>query len=206
VAIIIGGIYSGIFTPTEAGAMACAYAVILSMFFYRSLTLKALYRACRDTMIETGIIMFIFAAASLFGWLITRYRIPHQLADTMQSWTTDPLWTLLLINGFLLIVGCFESAGVTILILTPILLPMVLKAGIDPLYFGVVMVFNLMIGVITPPYGAVLFVLTRVGKIEFGRLVWAVLPWYIPLGVTLAILIAFPQLILWLPRTVLGIR
>lgn len=83
---------------------------------------------------------------------------------------------------------------------------MVLKAGIDPLYFGVVMVFNLMIGVITPPYGAVLFVLVRVGKIEFGRLVRAVLPWYIPLGVTLAILIAFPELILWLPRTVLGYR
>ncbi len=206
VAIIIGGIYSGFFTPTEAGAMACAYAVILSMFFYRRLTLRALYRACRDTMIETGIIMFIFAAASLFGWLITRYRIPHQLAETMQTWTTDPLWTLLLINVFLLIVGCFESAGVTILILTPILLPMVLKAGIDPLYFGVVMVFNLMIGVITPPYGAVLFVLSRVGRIEFGRLVRAVLPWYIPLGFTLVILIAFPKFILWLPRTVLGIR
>ena len=206
VAIIIGGIYTGIFTPTEAGAMACAYAVILSMFFYRSLTLRALYRACRDTMIETGIIMFIFASASLFGWLITRYRIPNQVVDMMQSWTTDPLWTLIIINIFLLIVGCFESAGVTILILTPILLPMVLKAGIDPLYFGVVMVFNLMIGVITPPYGAVLFVLVRVGKIEFGRLVRAVLPWYIPLGVTLAILIAFPELILWLPRTVLGYR
>ena len=127
-------------------------------------------------------------------------------SDIMQSWTTDPLWTLIIINIFLLIVGCFESAGVTILVLTPILLPMVLKACIDPLYFGVVMVFNLMIGVITPPYGAVLFVLTRVGKIEFGRLVWAVIPWYIPLGFTLILLIAFPELILWLQRTVLGIR
>jgi tripartite ATP-independent transporter DctM subunit len=206
VVIIIGGIYTGIFTPTEAGAVAVAYAALLSMFIYKELTLQGLYRACRDTMMETGIIMFIFAAASLFAWLITRYRIPYELVDIMQSWTTDPLWTLIIINIFLLIVGCFESAGVTILVLTPILLPMVLKAGIDPLYFGVVMVFNLMIGVITPPYGAVLFVLTRVGKIEFGRLVWAVIPWYIPLGFTLILLIAFPELILWLPRTVLGIR
>lgn len=201
--IIIGGIWTGFFTPTEASAVAAAYAVVLTLLCYRELTWKGLYRVCQETVLESGIILFILAAASMYGWLLIRYRIPFVLVDFMAEFSTNPRVILVVLNVFLLIVGCFMSVAAAITILTPLLVPMVVKVGIDPLHFGVVMVFNLMIGVLTPPYGAVLFVLTRVGEISLERLVRALLPWYIPLLATLAVISYFPSTVLWLPRLVL---
>jgi len=201
--LIIGGIWTGIFTPTEASAVAAAYAVILTVFCYRELTWKGLYRVCQETVLETGIILFILAAASMFGWLLIRYRIPFVLVDFMAGISTNPQVVLVILNIFLLIVGCFMSVAAAITILTPLLVPMVVKVGIDPLHFGVVMVFNLMIGVLTPPYGSVLFVLVRVGNISFDRLVRALVPWYIPLLATLAVISYFPSTVMWLPRLVI---
>jgi len=204
--IIIGGIWTGFFTPTEASAVAAAYAVILTVLCYRELTCKGLFRVFQETVLETGIILFILAAASMYGWLLIRYRIPYALVDYMAEISTNPQVVLLILNIFLLIVGCFMSVAAAITILTPLLVPMVVKVGIDPLHFGVVMVFNLMIGVLTPPYGAVLFVLVRVGEISLDRLVRALAPWYIPLLATLAVISYFPSTVLWLPRLVLVLR
>jgi tripartite ATP-independent transporter DctM subunit len=198
--LIIGGIWFGFFTPTEASAVATAYAVVLTLLCYRELTWAGLYRVCRQTVLETGIILFILAAASMYGWLLIRYRIPFVLVDFMQEISTNPQVILLILNIFLLVVGCFMSVAAAITILTPLLVPMVIKVGIDPLHFGVVMVFNLMIGVLTPPYGSVLFVLVRVGEIRFGPLVRALAPWYIPLFITLGVISYFPSTVTWLPR------
>ncbi|MGE0503123.1 MAG: TRAP transporter large permease [Rhizobiaceae bacterium] len=197
--IIIGGMTSGAFTPTEAAVAACAWAMLLGIVLYRSLTLRQFYRVTIETIEMTAAVLIIVGAASLFGWVLTTTRVTEAITQVLLSITSDPLLLLIIINILLLIVGCFMETIAAISILVPILMPAAVQAGIDPVQFGVVMVLNLMIGLLTPPVGMVLFVLSRVAKLSFDRTVMAVLPFLVPLLVVLVLISVFPPLTLWLP-------
>jgi tripartite ATP-independent transporter DctM subunit len=198
-AIIIGGMTFGWFTPTEAAIAACAWALILGTFLYRSLSLKQFYKITLDTIETTAAVLLIVGAASLFGWVLTTTQVTEQVTRTLLAVSDNPLVILFMINIILLVVGCFMETIAAISILVPVLMPVVLKAGIDPVQFGVIMVLNLMIGLLTPPVGMVLFVLARVAKIPFDRTVKAVSPFLVPLLIVLALITIFPQLTLVVP-------
>lgn len=197
--LIIGGISAGIFTPTEAAIAACAWALLLGFAFYRSLSLKQLYLMSIDTIETTASVLIIVGAASLFGWVLTTTRITEALASGLLSITTNPLAILLIVNLLLLVVGCFMETVAAISILVPVLLPITTQVGIDPVQFGVVMVLNLMIGLLTPPVGMVLFILAKIAGLSFDQTVRAVLPFFVPLLLVLALITLIPALTLWLP-------
>ncbi len=200
--ILIGGIWSGIFTPTEAAAVAVLYSLFLGTVLYRELNWRGLLKVLREALDDTCVILFIISAASVYGWLLARYQIPTGIAEKILSITTDPLTILLLINGFLLIVGCFLESLAAINILTPILLPLVMKVGINPLHFGLIMVLNLMIGLLTPPVGMVFYAVQRVAGVPFARLQRALLIFFIPLLAVLILITLYPPLVTWLPSLV----
>jgi len=198
--IIIGGMTFGWFTPTEAAAAACAWAMILGFILYRSLSWKRLYKVTMDTIETTAAVLLIVGAASLFGWVLTTTRIAEYAAEGLLSLTNNRYLILLLINVLLLVVGCFLEPIASISILVPILMPIIAKVGIDPVHFGVMMTLNLMIGLLHPPLGMVLFVLARIAKLSVERTTMAILPWLIPLLAALIAITVFPELTLWLPR------
>ena len=202
--ILLGGIWSGQFTPTESAAVAVAYALVLGVIVYKELHPRDLAQIFIDTAKETAAIGIIICAANFFGWLLLRTGLTNKVAVGITHLTSDPLVLLILLNLFLLVVGCFMETVVAILIVTPMLMPVILKVGIDPLHFGVVMVLNLMIGLLTPPFGVVLFVMTGISEVPFERVVRATLPFLTPLFVVLALITFFPILITWLPKLVMG--
>src|SRR2546421_5166604 len=201
-AIIMGGMTFGWFTPTEAAIAACAWAILLGIFLYRSLSLKQFYKVSLDTIETTAGVLLIVGAASLFGWVLTTTRITEYAAEALLSYTSNRYVILLLINVLLLIVGCFLEPIASISILVPVLMPVITKVGIDPVHFGVVMTLNLMIGLLHPPLGMVLFVLARISKLSIERTTMAILPWLIPLLASLVAITLIPELTLWLPRAV----
>lgn len=198
--IIIGGMTFGWFTPTEAAIAACAWALMLGAFLYRSLSWKQLYKVTLDTIETTAGVLLIVAAASLFGWVLTTTRLTEQAADALLSITTNPYIILVLVNLLLLVVGCFLETIAAISILVPVLMPILLKVGVDPIHFGVVMTLNLMVGLLHPPLGMVLFVLARISGLSVERTTVAILPWLIPLILSLVAITFIPELTLWLPR------
>ena len=198
--ILIGGMASGLFTPTEAAVAAVAWALFLGFVWYRTLNWKMLVKISMDTIETTAIVLFIVAAASLFGWVLTTTQLTEEIAGLVLGLTTSPWVFLLLANGFLLFVGCFMETIAAITILVPVFMPIIAKLGIDPVHFGLILVLNLMIGLLTPPVGMVLYVLQKVARISFERTVAAVMPWFIPLLGTLALITYVPQTVLWLPR------
>lgn len=200
--IIIGGILFGLFTPTEAAIAAVFYALFLGMLVYRTLGWRRIIRVTMDTIETTAIILLIVAGASIFAWILTSTRVTEQFADLVLHITENPILILLMINVILIVVGCFMETIAAITILVPVLLPVIEKLGIDPVHFGVVMVLNLMIGLLTPPVGMVLYVLSRVSGVSFERCVAATAPFLVPL-VTVLLLVTFvPQLSLWLPTLI----
>jgi tripartite ATP-independent transporter DctM subunit len=201
-ALIVGGILTGAFTPTEAAVAACAWALFLGLIVYRTLTLRRFLRVSFDTIETTAVVLFVVGAASIFAWILTSNRVPEAFAAAMLSVSDRPWVLLLMINVILLIVGCFMETIAAITILVPVLLPVAAHAGVDPVHFGVIMVLNLMIGLLTPPVGMVLYVLARVAKIPFERCVVATAPFLIPLGVVLILITFIPQLTLWLPTLI----
>jgi len=201
-AIIMGGMTFGWFTPTEAAIAACAWAMILGVFLYRSLTFKQFYKVTMDTIETTAGVLLIVAAASLFGWVLTTTRITEYAAEALLSYTNNRYVILLLINILLLAVGCFLEPIASISILVPVLMPVITKVGIDPVHFGIMMTLNLMIGLLHPPLGMVLFVLARISKMSIERTTVAILPWLIPLLASLVAITLIPELTLWLPRMV----
>jgi tripartite ATP-independent transporter DctM subunit len=201
--ILIGGIVSGIFTPTEAAAIAVCYALFMGLV-YRTLTWKSLVRVLKDSMLDTSIILFIVGASSIYSWVIARYQVTDILVQWMGGAVGSQLMFLLVINIFLLLVGCFIDATPALFILVPVLMPMVKQFGIDPIHFGVIMVFNLMIGLVTPPVGTVLYTLNRVTGLSLERISIAMIPWYIPLVITLVVIVLLPGLSTWLPTAILG--
>ncbi len=197
--IILGGILGGLFTPTEAAAAAVMYVLFLSAC-YRSLPLRKLYAVLLRTVVTTGSIMLIVAAAHLFGWVIAREQGPQRVADALLRLTQNPYVFLLLVNLALLLVGMLLEPVAALLITVPVLLPVAIEFGIDPLHLGVVMVLNLVIGLLTPPVGLVLYVLSSVTGVPFPRVVRGTLPFLIPLAVTLLLVTFVPSLSLWVPR------
>lgn len=197
--ILIGGMVSGAFTPTEAAIAATAWSLFLGVVIYRTLGVRRLVRVTMETIETSAIVLLIVAGASIFGWLITTTRVTEEIASAVLSLTTDRTVLLLLINLFLLVVGCFLETIAAITILVPVLLPIVTAAGVDPVHFGVIMVLNLMLGLLTPPVGMVLFILARLSGLSFERTTVAVFPWLVPLVLSLLVVTYWPGMVLWLP-------
>lgn len=197
--IIIGGIWTGFFTPTEAGATAVAYSVFLTLVIYRSATLRQLWNVFYEAALLSVKVLFILVFGAFYGYLLIRYRVPMVMAAYLMEVTESPVVLLLLINLFLLLIGCFMSTLVSVTILTPILAPVVAAFGISPLHFGVVMVFNLTLGNLTPPFGLVLYTLSSVAKMPVVRVVKSVAPWLIPLLVVLLLCVFFPDIVTYIP-------
>jgi TRAP-type C4-dicarboxylate transport system permease large subunit len=202
--LLIGGMTTGVFTPTEGAIAACVWALVLGLVWYRTLTWKMLVKVSMDTIETTATVMFIVAAASIFGWLLTATRVTDMVAAWVLAFTHSPWVFLLLANLLMLFVGCFLEPTAAILILVPVLMPVVLQLGIDPVHFGLVMVLNLMIGLLHPPMGMVLFVLARVAGLSVEKTTMAILPWLVPLLLSLVLITYIPQISLWLPRLMYG--
>src|SRR3954453_4540721 len=198
--ILIGGMTLGWFTPTEAAVAAVIWSLFLGLVRYRSMTLQTVAKATFDTIETTASVLFIVTAASIFAWLLTVSQAAQILTDTILGITQNKWVFLLLANILILFVGCFIDTIAAITILVPILLPIVLKLGIDPIHFGLILTLNLMIGLLHPPLGMVLFVLARVAKLSVERTTVAILPWLVPLMLALIAITYIPELTLWLPK------
>jgi TRAP-type C4-dicarboxylate transport system permease large subunit len=198
--LLIGGMTTGLFTPTEGAIAASAWAMFLGLVWYRTMSLKMFVKVSLDTVETTATVMFIVAAASIFGWMLTATGVTAAIAQWVLAFTKEAWLFLLLANVLMLFVGCFLEPTAAITILVPILLPIARQLGVDPVHFGLVMVLNLMIGLLHPPMGMVLFVLARVAKLSVERTTMAILPWLVPLLVSLVLLTYIPAIGMWLPR------
>jgi tripartite ATP-independent transporter DctM subunit len=198
--IIIGGILGGIFTPTEAAAVAVAYALLIGFFVLRTLTFKALPKVFYRSAVATGTILIVMGLANAFAWVLATQQVPQKVSEFLFSISKDPFVFLFLVNIFLLIVGCLMEGLAAIIIIVPILMPMVAQLGINPLHFGLVVVVNMMIGLITPPMGLCLFVVCGISKVKIGPLFKEVYPFLIVEIVVLFIITYIPWFTLTLPR------
>lgn len=196
--IIIGGIYGGIFTPTESAVVAAIYAIIISLFVYKEMDFKDLMKESVDAAIGTAQIMVLLAAASIFSWILTREQVPQALANTLVSITNSRILILLMINIILLIAGMFIDAASIQTILSPLFLPVALNYGIDPVHLGIIMVVNGAIGMATPPFGLNLFVATGLSKKPLSTIIKGVMPFIILSLITMAIITYVPQITLFL--------
>jgi C4-dicarboxylate transporter DctM subunit len=198
--IILGGIYSGIFTPTEAAAVAVAYAFVIGAFVYRSLDRANITAALKSSVISTSIIMIIIGNAGLFGWILTAERVPDQVAEFFLGISDSPIIYLLLVNVLLLLVGMFLETGAAIVILAPILTPVAVAFGIDPLHFGIIMIVNLAVGMLTPPVGVNLFVASSIAGLRIEHLIKPLIPFYLVLLADILLISYLPAISLWLPN------
>ena len=198
--LLIGGMTTGVFTPTEGAIAACVWALILGFLWYRTLNFKLFVKICLDTVETTATVLFIVAAASIFGWLLTATGVTAAIGQWVLGVTDQPWQFLLLANLLMLFVGCFLEPTAAITILVPILVPICQQLGIDLVHFGLIMVLNLMIGLLHPPMGMVLFVLARVANLSVERTTMAILPWLVPLIGSLILITYVPSISLWLPR------
>ena len=196
--IILGGIYGGIFTPTEASAVAVFYALIVGMVIYREIGVKDLYAILRKSVISSGVIMFIIANAGLFAFLITRAGVPDAIGRWLESVLQSPTMFLLGINAALFIIGMFIETSAAIIVLAPILAPVAMHFGIDPVHFGLVMVVNLALGMITPPFGVNLFAACTVARISLDRIVTQLVPFVLVVLACLMVVTYVPALSLTL--------
>jgi TRAP-type C4-dicarboxylate transport system permease large subunit len=198
--ILIGGMTMGWFTPTEAAVAAVLWALFLGLIRYRSMTFRALAKASFDTLETTASVLFIITAASIFAWLLTTTQAAQAMADAILGFTDNKWVFLFMVNLLILFVGCFIDTIAAITIMVPILLPIALKLGVDPLHLGVIITLNLMIGLLTPPLGMITFVLARIARISVERTFAAIIPWLIPLFGALILITYIEPLTLWLPR------
>lgn len=197
--IIVGGIISGAFTPTEAAVAAVFYALFLGLVVYRTLTWKRLLKVSMETIETTAVILLIVSAASIFAWIMTSNQVTQRVLDLMGNFSDSKIAVLVMANVVLLIVGCFMETIAAITILVPVLLPLAVGVGVDPVHFGVIMVLNLMIGLLTPPVGMVLYVLSRVSDVSFERCMRGTLPFLVPLIICLLLVTFIPAISMWLP-------
>lgn len=197
--IIIAGILSGVFTPTESAAIACAVALVVGLFLYRELKLKALPQIMINTAMTTATITLLIAMANLFGWMLTFERIPQAIAEWMSALTDNTLVFLLIVNLFLLLVGMVMDGIAALIILVPIFIPLLAKFDVDPVHFGVIICINLTIGLLTPPVGAGLYIASSLGEVKLETLVRSIWPFLIASLIALTVITYWPDLVLWLP-------
>lgn len=202
--IIIVGILSGVFTPTEASVVALIYCLFIAFVVYRSISIREFISILRATAIDSAALMFIIAGSALYSWVLGRYQVTSLVAEFLLATVTDPLGLLLLLALFILLIGLFIDSVPALFLLTPLLVPVIVQYGIDPIHFGVVMIFTLMIGLITPPVGTVLFTVQKITNLPFGVLVRETMPFYIPLFIVLLIIICFPSIVMFLPNIILN--
>ncbi|SDI48322.1 TRAP transporter, DctM subunit [Arthrobacter subterraneus] len=200
--VILGGILSGVFTPTEASGIGVIYIFVLALA-YRMLSWRKIYRTLLTTVETSGSVLLIVAAAALFGWVLAREQAPQVAANLILEITNQPIVFLILVNILLLLVGCVLEPTAAILILVPVLLPVAETFGIDPIHLGIMVIFNLLIGLITPPVGLVLFVLSSVTRAPVPTVIKGILPFFAPMVLTLLIITFVPALTVGLP-TLLG--
>jgi tripartite ATP-independent transporter DctM subunit len=198
--IILGGLFSGFYTPTEASVIAVVYVFGLEVFSFKKLKFQDYRRIFLETIIDSGTIVIIISAASIFGWLLAVEKIPNILVDSILSITRNPYLVLIIIDAVLLFLGCFVEGLAIMIILIPVLVPLVTQLGISSIHFGVLMVLTMMIGVATPPMGMSLFVISNITNIPVMRLGKAIIPFFIPLVVTLLLVTFFPQFVMFLPN------
>lgn len=196
--IILGGIYGGVFTPTEAAAVAVFYALIVGVLIYREIKFKDLMRVLRKSAISSTVIMFIIANAGLFAFLITRAGVPDAIGHWLEAHLQSPMFFLLGVNGALFIIGMFIETSAAIIVLAPILTPVAMHFGVDPVHFGTIMVVNLALGMITPPFGVNLFAACQVARIALDRIILNLIPFVLVVLTCLMVITYFPALSLTL--------
>jgi C4-dicarboxylate transporter, DctM subunit len=202
--VILFGVTGGVVTVTESAAFAVLYALFVAMVIHRELDWKQLWGICVQSGLDSAVVMIIIAFAAGFGWLMAVSGLPRLIAAWIGAFSSDPIVILMLINGLLLIVGCFMEAIAAMIILIPVLIPIVQAAGIDLVHFGLVMVFNLMLGLLTPPVGILLYICGNFAQVKIERVVREVLP-FLGVGIVVLLLITFfPSLVLWLPKLMLN--
>jgi C4-dicarboxylate transporter DctM subunit len=198
--VILFGVTGGVVTVTESAAFAVLYALFVSMVIHRELTFSDLWKIFIQSGLDSAVVMIIIAFASTFGWLMAVSGLPREIAAWIGAFSNNPIVILMLINGLLLIVGCFMEAIAAMIILIPVLIPIVQAAGVDLVHFGLVMVFNLMLGLLTPPVGILLYICGNFAQVKIERVVMEVLP-FLAVGIVVLLLITlFPGLVTWLPN------
>jgi C4-dicarboxylate transporter, DctM subunit len=197
--IILGGIYGGVFSPTEAAVVACVYGIIIGLFIHKEMTLKDIYDCIRESVVINATTMIIVGLSISFAYIMTLEQIPNTIAGFITELSSNPIVILLVINILLLIVGMFIDTISALVVLTPILLPIVTAVGIDPIHFGVILVANLAIGFITPPLGVNLFVASSISGIKLEKIVMAIMPFLLSMIITLLLITYIPALSMWLP-------
>lgn len=203
-ALMMGGILGGIFTPTEASVAACLYALFLGSVVYRELKFSDLPELLWDTVRQTAQVMFIVAAAGVFGWVLIYLRVPDALIAWLTALSSEPLMVLFIINAILLALGCFME-GIAVMLLTiPVFMPIIGRLGIDPVHFGVMMTLNLMLGLLTPPVGMVLYAMSSIAKVPILQLTRELAPFLVAISAVLVLITVAPQTVTWLPRLVMG--
>lgn len=200
--IVLGGIYGGVFTPTEAAAVACVYALIVTLVVYREIKIKDLYNIMVTSGVSTAIVFFVIATSSSFSWLLTSERIPAMIASGILSISDNAIFILLAINILLLILGIFLETNAIILLITPILLPIAAQIGLDPLVLGIIMIVNTSIGMITPPMALNIVIASGIGKVSIEEISKKIIPFFIVLFIVVLILTYFPIIITFLPNLV----
>jgi tripartite ATP-independent transporter DctM subunit len=200
--LLVSGMLLGFFTPTEAASITVAYVIFISAVVYRTLTWQHLVYSAFETLKSTSAILIIVSAAALFGWIMAIEQIPQTLARNLLSLSTDPLMLLLIVNVILLIAGMFLDSTTATLLIIPIIAAPLHLAGVDPVHLGIVAIFNLMLGLLTPPMGLALFLITDIAQVSMRAVLRELLPFYIPLVATLAIITLFPEVSLWIPKMI----
>ncbi|MCA0242995.1 MAG: TRAP transporter large permease [Proteobacteria bacterium] len=202
VVIILGGILSGAFTATESAAIAVAWALLITVLVYRSLSWTHFLKACAKACKTTGVVLFLIGISAAFGYFLALYEVPQKTGELMKAFSSEPWVIFLMINVLLFLLGTFLDMAPTILICTPIFMPIAMQFGMDPLQFGVVMLINCALGLNTPPVGTVQFVGCAIGEVSVGRVMRSIAPFYGALALTLALVTYVPAFSLWLPRLV----
>ncbi len=198
--VLLGGIYSGITTPTEAAAVAAAYALLISVLLYHSVSFADFYRSVLSSARTTASIGMLIAGALVFNYVVTIENIPHSLSMLLTSWDPSPIGFLILVNVILLLLGCILEGTTIILVILPVFIPTAQALGIDLVHFGVMCVVNIMLGLVTPPYGLLLFIMVRIANVPLRDIVRDVLPFLYTMIFSLLVITFFPDTVLWLPR------
>ncbi|MCR4942386.1 MAG: TRAP transporter large permease subunit [Campylobacter sp.] len=204
IVVVIGGIYGGIFTPTEAAAASAVYALVISLFVYKDIKVKDLWNICLDSALTTSMIFFIITNAVVFAYLLTSEQIPQIIADAMLNADIGKISFLIMVNILLFIMGQFMEPSSVVMIMVPLLLPIATTLGIDPIHFGILLIVNMEIGMITPPVGLNLFVSSGLTGMKLKDVIMACLPWTLTLFVGLILITYIPQISLWLPNMMYG--